>query len=101
MATQISDTTMASNQTRHTATATRAGWEVTWLPGRALTRNQAVTAMTIAEWVTVHRDALAGGLSPEWVHLAAWAGELGLTPERALLLASKAPEEIQDGTVTP
>jgi hypothetical protein len=47
---------MSSAATPHTATAWPAPgeptlWSVTWLPGRALTRDQAITAMTIAETV--------------------------------------------------
>jgi hypothetical protein len=51
-------------------------WRVTWLPGRRLTRNQAVTAMTLAE-------VLASGTHPDKVataQLGAWAAELGLNP---------------------
>jgi hypothetical protein len=47
----ITDTTMTSPATPHTATATGGGWEVSWLPGRTLDRNQATAAMVIANIV--------------------------------------------------
>ena len=89
----ITRSDMTSDTTRHTARAWPVPdeptlWSVTWLPGRALTRNQAITAMTIAEFVISRADQLANMLSPAWNHLANWADELGITPERALMLAS-------------
>ena len=49
----ITDTNMTSPATPHTATATGGGWKVSWLPGRILDRNQATTAMVIANIVGV------------------------------------------------
>ncbi len=49
---------------------------MTWLPGRVLTRNQATTAMVLAETV-------AGGIGDHtdkrWLFIEAWADELGTT----------------------
>ena len=48
----INDTTMTSDQTAHTARLAPGSqhlWEVSWLPGRALDRNSAITAMTLAD----------------------------------------------------
>ena len=47
----INDTTMTSDQTPHTArhAPSRNGWEVSWLPGRILDRNSAITAMVLAD----------------------------------------------------
>ena len=48
----INDTTMTSDQTAHTARQAPGSqhlWEVSWLPGRALDRNSAITAMTLAD----------------------------------------------------
>jgi hypothetical protein len=58
--TGVTDTVMSSDATPHTATAWPVPGEptlcsVTWLPGRALTRDQAITAITIAEIVTATR----------------------------------------------
>ena len=53
----INDTTMTSDQTAHTARQAPASqhlWEVSWLPGRVLDRNSAITAMVLADQVGVH-----------------------------------------------
>jgi hypothetical protein len=55
----INDTTMTSNQTPHTARQApgrQHGWEVSWLPGRVMDRNTAITAMILAD------TAAEGGL---------------------------------------
>jgi hypothetical protein len=90
MSTTITDTLMRSTDTAHTAKHIGTGWEVTWLPGRVLDRNQAVTAMTIAAYVGrgigLHDD-------PVWPHIEGWAAELDLTGPRAVVLASESPVE--------
>src|SRR6266568_3830976 len=80
---------MSSPDTPHTATAKGDGWEVSWLPGRTLDRNQAVTAMTIADIV----GGRGVGLSedPIWPHLDNWAAELGLSGPDAVVRASEPP----------
>jgi hypothetical protein len=67
---------------------------VTWLPGRALTQGQAVTAMRIAESV----DAALNPYSKRrvWPHVDGWAAELGLSGTDAIAMASLAPEYHQD-----
>ena len=73
---KITDEAMTSDTTRHSARADGDGWAVTWLPGRVLTRNQAITAMVLAETV-------AGGISDHtdkrWLFIEGWANELGMT----------------------
>jgi hypothetical protein len=73
---KITDEAMTSNTTPHSAQAEGDGWTVTWLPGRVLTRNQATTAMVLAETV-------AGGVSDHtdkrWLFIEGWANELGIT----------------------
>ena len=96
----ITDTDMVSDTTRHTAHAWPVPdeptlWSVTWLPGRALTRDQAITAMTIAEVVAV--TDLTDSQHPMWLHIDGWAVELGISGPRAVALASMSPEDIQDG----
>jgi hypothetical protein len=92
MATIITDSLMSSDQTRHTARVNPDGawWSVTWLPGRALTRDQAISAMTIAESV----DAALDPYSTErvWPHITGWAAELGLCDIDAVAMASLPPE---------
>ena len=51
----INDATMTSDQTAHTARQASASqhlWEVSWLPGKALDRTSAITAMTLADLAT-------------------------------------------------
>jgi hypothetical protein len=92
MATRITDTEMTSDQTRHTAHVTETGsWAVSWLPNRVFTRNQAVTAMTIAEIVVERADILADSSSTLWWHLDSWAEELGITGPHAVAEASLSP----------
>jgi hypothetical protein len=101
MATKISDSEITSDQTRHTATiwpvpGEPTGWSVTWLPGRNLTRDQAITAMTIAETVVTHADDLADSASRWWLHIDQWAAELGITGPEAVAHASLSPEDHAD-----
>jgi hypothetical protein len=101
----ITGTEMLSDTTRHTAALVKLpspltgySWQVTWLPGRHLTRDGAITAMTIAEVVASH-DLIGDPLHVGhhlWVQLDAWAHELGLSGPRALALASMSPEDIAD-----
>ena len=87
----IYDTTMSSDQTAHTARQAPGSqhlWEVSWLPGQALDRNSAITAMTLAD--------LAGEQDlNEWHHLwpfiQGWAAELGLTGPDAIARAAQPP----------
>lgn len=85
MATTITDALMTSDQTTHTARWSPGApgvWIVSWLPvRRLLTRDQAITAMTLAE-VVATRD-----LSPEgrwWPFVEGWAAELHLAPQQAV-----------------
>ena len=58
----ITDTTMTSDQTAHTARPApgrQHAWEVSWLPGQILDRNTAITAMTLAD-ITAERDLHEG-----------------------------------------
>jgi hypothetical protein len=93
LGTKISDGEMSSDQTRHTARAAGGGWTVTWLPGRVLTRDQAITAMTIAEVAAAHDWAIDGGADPIWLHVDSWAAELGISGPHAVAEASRSPED--------
>ena len=93
MAITITDREMTSGQTRHTARTCDDGrWVVTWLPGRALTHSQAITAMTIAEVLRVHDGPLHCD-NPMWLHIDNWAAELGISGPRAVAEASLSPED--------
>ena len=85
----INDTTMTSDQTAHTARQAPGRqhlWEVSWLPGRLLDRNSAITAMTLAD------QAGNAGLNERhrlWPFIESWAAELGLTGSDAISRASQ------------
>lgn len=103
---KISDTEMTSDLTRHTAELVKLpspltgySWQVTWLPGQHLNRNQAITAMTIAEVARTHADDLADNGSRWWLHIDGWAAELGITGPHAVAEASL-PSEDHAATAT-
>ena len=85
----INDTTMTSDQTTHTARQAPGRqhlWEVSWLPGQALDRNSAITAMTLAA------HASEPDLNEQhrlWPFIESWAAELGLTGSDAINQASQ------------
>jgi hypothetical protein len=81
MALTITDTIIRGDRTPHTAAPTGDGWSVTWLPGRPLTRNQAITAMILANTAATPTPHLYDRVRP---HLGNWAAELGLTTPDAL-----------------
>ena len=89
----ITDTTMTSDQTAHTARHApgRNGWDVSWLPGQTLDRNTAITAMTLADTTT------EAGLNEGhrlWPHIQSWAQELGLTAPDAIARAAQPPGDL-------
>ena len=94
MAVTINDTTMTSDQTAHTARPApgrQHEWEVSWLPGQALDRNTAITAMILAD-ITAKQDLHEGHRL--WPHIQGWAEELGLTAPDAIAQASEPPTDI-------
>ena len=89
----IHDTTMTSDQTAHAArhAPSRNGWEVSWLPGRTLDRNTAITAMILAD-TAADKNVREGHRL--WPHIQGWAAELGLTGPEAVAAASPPPSDI-------
>ncbi|WP_129668560.1 hypothetical protein [Phytoactinopolyspora endophytica] len=86
MSIRITDESMTSDITRHEALRVYGDvWGVSWLPGRQLDRNQAITAMTLAETVTVAVNA-DGPVCTDTIRtlIDTWASELGLTGPGAL-----------------
>lgn len=78
-------TVVSSTATRHLAWANAAetAWFVTYLGVRLVNRDQAVTAVTLAELV----DAGASGPKHrDWPLLAGLASELGITADDAVRL---------------
>jgi hypothetical protein len=93
----ITDDSMRSIRTPHTAERHREyvgapWWVVSWLPGRHLTRNQAVTAMTLAE---VAQGCLDDPDSGMWPFVGSWAAELGVAVTEAVTMAASSPEACQ------
>jgi hypothetical protein len=85
----INDTTMTSDQTAHAARLASGHehrWEVSWLPGRALDRNSAITAMTLADHAG---EADLNGRHQLWPFIQSWAAELGRTASDAISRASR------------
>lgn len=103
MALAVTEDRMSAHTTPHWAVPCDRSdqygmWGVSWLLGRSLGRNQAITAMTIAETVaTVH---LEGTRRPiDFSHrmlsyVVSWAAELGLTGADALMRASEPPRDL-------
>jgi hypothetical protein len=80
----INDTTMTSDQTDHTARQAPGNehlWEVSWLPGPALDRNSAITAIVLADQAGIHDLNEQHRL---WPHMEGWAAEFGLTGSDAV-----------------
>jgi hypothetical protein len=85
----INDTTMTSDQTAHTArqaTGRPPLWEVSWLPGRALDRNSAITAMVLADHAS---EPDLNERHQLWPFIQSWAAELGPTGTDAISRASE------------
>jgi hypothetical protein len=79
----ITDETMTSDETSHNACRlwTEANpdadvWRVSWLPRADLTRNQAITAMSLAECVA---PGIGDHDDERWLFIDGWAAELGLS----------------------
>jgi hypothetical protein len=90
----IKDTTITSDQTAHTASQVsgqQSGWEVSWLPGRPLDRNTAITAMVLAD-LSAGSDLRKGHRL--WPNIQGWAAELGLTGSQAVAAISEPPADI-------
>ena len=102
MTLRIDDDRITSPDTRHEAVrVSKTMWLVTWLRrDHRLTRNQAITAMTIAETIdgaeTRAKFGPDGGpvirRDPLWLAFVSWAAELGLDGHMAALAARQAPK---------
>jgi hypothetical protein len=84
----ITDKSMRSDQTAHTARLEHfeAGdaWRVSWLPQRLMDRNAAITAMTLADLVS-QGEGIGLHDDPRWPTVDALAAELGLTGPGAVV----------------
>ncbi|MQY28078.1 hypothetical protein [Nocardia aurantia] len=86
----VSSSIMTSDMTRHIARCVGGDrWVVSWLPGRTLSGQQAVTAMKLAS---------RGDREPteaEWTVLDGMALELGLTGREAVLMIATEDHDIR------
>ena|SRR6266496_4790801 len=99
----ITDRLIRSADTPHTARlipgSDPAKWRVTWLPGRALTQDQAIAAMTLADLLG---SLAAFDCDPEvyddkfWEGADALAAALGMSGPVAVAWASESPEDAAD-----
>ena len=88
MTLNIQDDSISGNHTAHTARLLPGDqqlWEVSWLPGRSMNRNSAITAMLLAD-LTGPGDMHTG--HKLWCHIEGWAAELGLTAQDVLAQTS-------------
>ncbi|MEU4341797.1 hypothetical protein AB0H00_11070 [Nocardia sp. NPDC023852] len=82
----VSASMMTSDETTHIARCVGGDrWVVSWLPGRTLTGQQAVSAMTIAS--TIASSAIP--TTTEWAVLDDLSLELGLTAREAVFMVAK------------
>jgi hypothetical protein len=97
MALTILDDTITSDQSLHSArvlAGEERAWEVSWLPGRPLDRNSAITAMVLAD-MTASEDM--NNTHRLWPHIEGWAAELGLTEPDAAARTSGMPAWARPG----
>lgn len=82
---RINEAHMSSSITGHTARRTigTTTWSVSWLGHRQLTRNEAVTALTLAELVSAD---VGTPQHKRWPLLQGLATELNLHPATAICL---------------
>lgn len=91
---RITDTEMTSDTTAHTAHPVDPGkpygeWLVSWLPGKPLDRNSAITAIILAEHVAEGHNRPG---TKYWPFVRGWAEELHLDVQDAVSRVSQQPE---------
>ena len=94
MTLSINDDSTSSDHNTHTARLAAGHehtWHVSWLPGRLMDRNTAITAMVLAD--TVGSGDLQKG-HRLWPHLEGWAAELGLTADDVIARTAHPPGSI-------
>jgi len=90
----IQDDSISSDHTMHTARLAPGHehtWHVSWLPGRLMDRNPAITAMVLADVVVTGEVEARPRL---WPHIEGWVAELGLSAPDVLTRASQPPGRV-------
>jgi hypothetical protein len=85
---------ISSDHTRHTARLVPGhaqAWQVFWLPSRLMDRNDAITAMTLAEVAATDEVNPGHRL---WLHIEGWSAELSLKAPDALTWISQPPGHV-------
>ena len=101
MALNINDRFMTSDRTPHAARLAPGEehhWEVSWLPGRRVTRNDAITAMVLAETCSPAGTRERNRMQP---FIEGWAAELGLTADQAVTRIAAMPTWTATAETTP
>jgi hypothetical protein len=91
MALTILPDAITSDRTLHVAVPATDGrhlWEVSWLPGRRVSRDNAITAMVLADHASFGDMDAVHWL---WPHFEGWASELALTAPEALTQIANPP----------
>ena len=78
----MTDSRITSRETAHSAIRRGNTWEVSWLPGKQLSRHQAISAMALA-WQVADNAAVTGS---GWPLIAGWAAELGMSGTQAVAM---------------
>jgi hypothetical protein len=94
MALIFQDDSISSDRTGHTARLApgrERAWHVSWLPGRLMDRNSAITAMVLADVVGTGEVDAGHRL---WPHIEGWAAELGLSAPDVLAWACEPPGRV-------
>ncbi|MGV9662172.1 hypothetical protein ACWDUL_25220 [Nocardia niigatensis] len=87
----VSESMMTSDLTAHIARCVGGDrWVVSWLPGRTLSGQQAVTAMTIASTVSEQEPT-----QTEWAMLDGLALALGLTAREAIGMVASEEHDLR------
>jgi hypothetical protein len=94
MALHINDDSMPLDDSGHTARKIGDGWVVSWLPRRVLSRDQAISGMTLAE--TVCTDTIRGPARLQL--LDTLAAELGMTGIEAVCEITAADDRYDGGS---
>ncbi len=97
----ITDQLISKGHAVRSAPGRPRAWEMSWLPGLLLDRKTAITAMILADTVSVARRDEGYQLWPA-VHYS--AAELGLTGPAAVAQASQPPDQVKGsdrGTARP
>lgn len=92
MKTMITDDLMSSTEHPHTAKRVAVGqWEVSWIPGRTFTRDQATTATVVVDLlITLGTTDPARLGRTNLGFLGHWSEELGLITSEMLTLFDNA-----------